>query len=412
MPRLQLFKQLFFLACVVQTLLPHSLRAQESRETAQTGSMRIATYNVSLNRPAAGQLANDLQSNDKQIAAVAAVIRDVRPDILLLNELDFDEGSDNAGLFEQIYLANEELDALGNGAWPMPHRFTAPVNTGVPSGLDINQDGQKNQPVDAWGFGAFPGQYGMAVLSRYPIDANQVQTFQKLRWSELPNPTIPIRKDGQPYYAAETWKQLRISSKSFWDVPITTQMGTLHLLASHPTPPSFDGPEDHNGCRNHDEIKLLQTYFERSHKLLNDRGETVSLREDAAFVVAGDLNCDPMDGESQRQAIVDVLQHRLVSQFPPPRSRGASLASGQQAGMNQQHRSEPDTDTADFNDQSVGNLRVDYVLPSIHFTVAASGVYWPALEEVPVSRREATRSCLQATDHHLVWVDVEWKKID
>jgi len=30
----------------------------------------------------------------------------------------------------------------------------------------------------------------------------------------------------------------------------------IHILASHPTPPVFDGVEDRNGRRNHDEIRL------------------------------------------------------------------------------------------------------------------------------------------------------------
>ena len=52
-----------------------------------------------------------------------------------------------------------------------PYVFFEPVNTGVPSGMDLDADGASDGPGDAWGFGAYPGQYGMALLSVHPIDA-------------------------------------------------------------------------------------------------------------------------------------------------------------------------------------------------------------------------------------------------
>ena len=42
---------------------------------------------------------------------------------------------------------------------------------------------------------------------------------------------------------------------------------TVHVLASHPTPPSFDGGEDRNGRRNHDEIRFWADYVLPSKNL-------------------------------------------------------------------------------------------------------------------------------------------------
>src|SRR3546814_2632341 len=55
--------------------------------------------------------------------------------------------------------------------------YLAPVNTGVPSGLDLDGSGTvggegRDRGNDAWGYGLHPGQYGMLVLSRYPIDTD------------------------------------------------------------------------------------------------------------------------------------------------------------------------------------------------------------------------------------------------
>ena len=51
---------------------------------------------------------------------------------------------------------------------------------------------------------------------------------------------------------------------------------TLHVLASHPTPPTFDGPEDRNGRRNHDEIRFWADYISpgQSGYIVDDEGRS------------------------------------------------------------------------------------------------------------------------------------------
>ena len=103
------------------------------------GSLRVATFNASLNRATAGALrANLSQPDDPQAGAVAEIIQRARPDLLLINEFDFDPEA--ARLFQDNYLSVGH-----NGARPItyPHRFIAPSNTGVAwSGFDLNNDGR------------------------------------------------------------------------------------------------------------------------------------------------------------------------------------------------------------------------------------------------------------------------------
>ncbi|MEC8554921.1 MAG: endonuclease/exonuclease/phosphatase family protein [Planctomycetota bacterium] len=387
-------------------LLAPIASAQELVPAKQDGSLRIATYNVSLNRSVQGKLREDLEAGNEQVEAAAAVIRAVQPDILLLNEVDYVAGNSNAEYFANQYISAIKKDALGGGAFRLPYVYDAPVNTGVPSGMDLNQNEKNTDPEDAWGYGRFPGQYGMAVLSRFELDKTRVRTLQKFLWSDLPGALRP-QADGQPsYYDDTTWKKLRLSSKSFWDVPIKTPLGVIHVLASHPTPPAFDGPEDRNGCRNHDEILLIQKYIEGAEFLRGDNAEQAGLREDDSFVVMGDLNSDPADGGSRSKAIQDLLKHSRVAQAEAPQSRGAVRAAKEQGRANLEQSGDPSRDTGDFNDRSVGNLRIDYVLPSSNFKVVSSGVFWPDLEDVPKAYREAVKECMRASDHHLVWVDV------
>jgi endonuclease/exonuclease/phosphatase family metal-dependent hydrolase len=363
--------------------------------------VRVATFNVSFNRPQSGQLIRDLETGSREAQQVATILRTVRPDIVLLNEFDHDADGREVRLFQEQYLraVNVAPDTLPLN---LPHTFTDFVNTGEPSGLDLNQDGQSDGPQDAFGFGRFPGQYGMLVLSAYPIDTRAVRTFRKFLWRDLPDAAVPVdSKTGQPWYPPEVWSRLRLSSKSHWIVPITVGEQTLHIVAAHPTPPAFDGPEDRNGRRNHDEIRLLRELLsdENRHWLSDDRGAVGGLPVHSAFVVCGDLNADPVDGSSYRHAIQRLLTHPHI-QNPNPISVGGRQATGRQGGINEQHKGDPAQDTADFSDRQVGNLRVDYVLPSQNLQVVAAGIFWPAEDD----RHFELMNC---SDHRLVWVDVQ-----
>ena len=70
---------------------------------------------------------------------IAEVIQRVRPDILLANEFDYDADGRAAELFLSKYLAVGQ-----NGCQPIEfaHHFSAPVNTGKPSGRDLDKDGR------------------------------------------------------------------------------------------------------------------------------------------------------------------------------------------------------------------------------------------------------------------------------
>lgn len=366
------------------------------------GHIRVATFNVSLNRKASGELKSDLAAGDDQATNIAIILRTVRPDIVLLNEFDYDDSGESILAFRANYL---ELPALaGNISEPInyPHVFTAPVNTGVPSGLDLNQNGVTTDSADAFGFGDFPGQYGMVVLSRYPIQTDAVRTFQKLLWNSMPDAAAPTDPNtGEAWYPVEIWSKLRLSSKSHWDVPVQVGDNVLHVLASHPTPPAFDGPEDRNGRRNHDEIRFWSDYLldDGNDWIVDDRGGVGGLNKEADFVIVGDLNADPVDGGSHRQAIRQLLESERVNAAVVPASAGGSQAAKRQGKANSRQSGTPAYDTADFSDRSVGNLRVDYVLPADNLSVRRSAVFWPKIGQ-------PLYAATQNSDHHLVWVDV------
>ena len=375
--------------------------APPAQLSGQTQNLRVATYNASLNRDEAGALLRDLETGeDPQIRAVSEVVQINNPDVLLINEFDLDEEHRGLDLLRRNY-----LEISQNGRTPVfyPYAYTAPVNTGVPSGFDLDGDGTIGGPEDAWGFGEFPGQYGMAILSRHPILAEEIRTFQTLRWQTMPSNLLPT-----DFYGPEISSQLRLSSKSHWDVPVRIGSTTIHLLAAHPTPPNFDGPEERNQRRNHDEIRLWADYLRpgrTSEWIVDDDGVGGGLDPSESFVILGDYNADPHDGDSWPGAIDQLLEHPRVKDTQPA-SAGAAEAATLQGGANDDHAGDPRLDTADFpDDPEPGNLRVDYVLPSRDLRVVASSVYWPKRGE---SGSELTgEEPFPTSDHRLVRVDLQ-----
>jgi len=374
----------FTLAIFLVWLSMCATQADNIARSEQPKSIRIATYNVSLYGKVSGAVADRLKSGtDKQAKSIAAIIQTVRPDILLLNEIDHDPDAKTVKLLRDSYLAIGKDDREGID---YPFVYSAASNTGVASGMDLDRTGRSDEPADAWGFGVYPGQYAFAVLSRYPIDVDAIRTFQTFAWSKLPGALRPTLPDTQAfYYSDEVWGTLRLSSKNHVDVPVDVNGQTVHVLACHPTPPVFDGPEDRNGCRNHDEIAFWSHYLENSAALVDDVGKAGGLSQDATFVIMGDLNSDPVDGGSRPGAIRTLLQHKRIIDPLPQRVSGVEATP-----ENERH------DTADFG--TVGELRVDSVLPSSNLTVTEAKVFWPATGQ-------KGSDWIHASDHRMVWID-------
>jgi hypothetical protein len=376
--------------------------------------IRFATFNASLNRSAEGLLVTHLSDPSvddvfrQQARNVAEVVQRVRPDVLLINEFDFDPPA--AKLFHDNFLQVSQ-----GGAAPIryPYSFVAPSNTGIPSGKDLDNSGSVGGPNDAFGFGFFPGQFGMVVYSKRPILYEDIRTFQLFLWKDMPGNRIPT-----PFYSPDEVDILRLSSKSHWDIPITFDKKVVHFLVSHPTPPVFDGDEDRNGRRNFDEIRFWADYISpgKADYIYDDEGRRGGLKPGELFVIAGDQNSDPVDGDSIPGSIQQLIEHPLVNTKLTPASAGATEASALQQGANLTHRGDPKFDTADFADTAPGNLRADYVLPRKNLQLTGAGVFWP-LQASPLFRLTGVFDFatwgpvggFPTSDHRSVWIDVKVK---
>ncbi|MCJ8140679.1 endonuclease/exonuclease/phosphatase family protein [Falsirhodobacter halotolerans] len=308
---------------------------------ALADTVRIATYNAGLSRKGPGLLLQDIWTRDAQVLAAAAMVGATDADVILLTDVDWDLNLTALAAF------NDLLDA------PYPHVFARLPNSGMATGLDLNLDGQRGGPDDAQGFGFFSGDGGMAVLSRYPIGA--VRDFSDVLWADLPDALL---FDGMTEDARAVQ---RLSSTAHWEVEVILPSGPLRLLAFHATPPVFDGPEDRNGRRNHDEIVFWADLIE---------GRLPFPPPDGPFVILGDANADPVRGDGLRAGIDRLLTHPAL----------------------QDPEALTDRPTAEYD--SAGPLRVDYILPQAGLTVTGAG-----LIDGPLAR--------EASSHWPIWVEID-----
>lgn len=314
-----------FLTLILCALLALPLRAE---------TLRIATWDPELSRDGPGLLLRDIEAGkDKQIAAAIGVIVAARPDILLLTGFDWDYQGDALAAF---------MARLRAAGVDYPYSFAARPNTGMATGLDLDGNGRLGQARDAQGYGRFPGQDGMALLSRLPL--GPVRDFSAFLWADLPGAEL----DGMP---AEVRRVQRLSTTAHWDVPVTLPSGAvLHLLAYAPTAPAFT---PRNIARNQDETAFWLRYLE---------GALPEKPAPGPYVVLGKIGVDPQKGDGRRAVLA-----ALLAQVQDPL---------------------PGVDTVDYG-KPPGVLRTDYVLPGPGLKVAGAGL-GPA----------------QAARHRLVWVDI------
>lgn len=387
-------------------------RDEETMTETIPFELRVATFNIEDLRT---EEVSDSQS--RRAKAAAAVIQQLRPDVVLVNELTYDQPSgpawqEGAGEGQNGQRFADSFIAVSQGEGLEPIRFRAfmrPSNTGIASGFDFDNDGEavttppelppaidypeshRQTPegraygADNWGFGTFPGQYSMALLVREDFDIleDQVRTFQRFPWSSMPDNLAPVDPEtGDPWYSEEEWSWFRLSSKSHWDVPVRLPNGAVvHFLVSHPTPAAFDGEEQRNQKRNHDEIRFWADYLDGASYIYDDQGAVGGLSPDASFIIMGDLNADPQKGSSYN----DPMGRLILSH---PRVRGDFVPATRSPGIDPKWADLDDVDTAQWG------MRIDYVLPSQDLTIRDGAVERPTTEAARVS------------DHFPVWLDI------
>lgn len=368
---------------------------------AKRGALRVATYNLMDARTDAIKA-----GDDERLRTIAATIQAIHPDILVINEMDYEQPGtpgyvdgdpigQNAKRFAENYLSvaqREGLEALDY------HAYMFATNTGLLTGFDLDNDGtiadadtalqdERAYGGDCYGFGEYPGKYAFALFVRsdFEVDEASVRSFQNLRWSAMPDALAPTDPEtDKPFYTDEEWAALRLSSKNHVDIVVKVDTGeTIHFLLSHPTPPVFDGKEDRNGKRNHDEIRLWGDYLNGESYLVDDQGATGGLAPGENFLIMGDMNSDLDEGDS-----VDNPMGTFIFSNPRVAKDYIPRAPANSPKIPKLSRD----DTAHFG------ARIDYIVRSVGLRARAAGVVRPLWPEAEHS-----------SDHLPVWLDLDFE---
>ena len=319
-----------------------------------------------------------LDDDDPSIAAILMVIAQVRPDVLVLTDFDYDADGLAAAAFQT---------RLGAHGLEFEHMYFQPPNSVHMTSLDLDGDGYLGGNDDRQGFGRFAGDEGMLVLSRLPIDHASSHDYSAITWSSLSWATLPVN-DGAPFPSPAAQQLQRLSSSGHWQVTfVPDNANPFSVLIHNATPPVFDGPEDRNGLRAKDELAFWSHFIDGAFGPAPEH-----------FVLAANTNLDPNDGDGHSNAMAHLLSSPALIDAQPSSRGAAEQYDPSQSGP-------AALDTANWPEvDGPGNLRVSYVLPSSNWDVLGSGVFWP-----PTAGKDAWilgQDGLAAGPHHLVWVDV------
>ena len=128
--------------------------ASTAAPTSAADGLRVATFNLALYGRKAGEILERLKTgDDSQAKHLAEIIQRTRPDVLVLNEIDYDADGALLAAFCEKYLSvgQNVSKSPGGAAEPIdyPHRRAFAANTGEHSGFDLDRNGQVDATLGA-----------------------------------------------------------------------------------------------------------------------------------------------------------------------------------------------------------------------------------------------------------------------
>ena len=288
---------------------------------------------------------------------MAEIIQRVRPDVLLINEFDFDARGTALRLFQDNYLS---VPHNGAAADRLPLRLTAPSNTGIPSGLRPEQQ-RRFTPVAR----LRRRRVRLRLLPR-PVRHGRLLEVPDRRRRHPDVPALPVeghagrpaaRRPGDPgrrrlvlprraRRASGCRRRATGTCRSRSAArPCTSWSATRPRRSS-------TAPEDRNGTRNFDEIRLWADYVTARRTagyIYDDAGRS---RRPAAGRDVRDRRRPELRPARRRQhpglRSSSCSTTRGSTRRPRPTARAASRRPRCRAAPTSTHRVGPAYDTADF----------------------------------------------------------------
>ncbi len=319
--------------------------------STQAKKIRVVHYNIK--ELDSTKIEN--HSSITQLIFATEILKKLNPDILSINEIQFDKvavpnknfNSEGENFNKLLKISGLDfLDKTFNEANTGKNSRTDDIGNYV---LKPNQD-QRSKLADKVNFGMFPGQYSTAGAFKYKILKKVVIT--DLKWKDF-NPDVDLTKykdmSGEPLP-----EDMELFDKNFSDITLDIQGKDVHIILLHTVPAyGFGNPHSPNIKRNHDQLEFLKWYLTRKSKF-KYQGEIKPLKENSTFIAMGDWNVDPKSKNLGAKVINELAStFKLWQGDYVPTYIGQSFSPGE------------------FKAQ------LDYILMSNNILVSNSGVYLP-----------------------------------
>lgn len=381
--------------------------------TTNTYAIRIVQFNI---QELDSVKIQSEKLTSQQMQSVKFILNQLKPDILSVNEIQYDLPGVPNEKFTSIG-KNIDFFALEIFNNQLKNRIYFPANTGENALRNANGEYVRNPDIlernkycDPVNFGMFPAQYSTAALTKFEVIS--VKQFNLIPWKEF-NPSIDLSlyldERGQPLS-----NNMPLFDKNFTDVTLLIQGHTVHLLLLHTVPAfGFGNPKTPNFARNRDQLLFLKWYLGHDTGLPVSNLTIERLTHQDSFIALGDWNVDITDENESANVLQSLgkLYHYAINQYIPTH-RGQDLLQD------------------DFVKQ------IDYILLSNDIDIKNSGVFTPsaqiekigcndeiAIKEgfilVKIKNNNQICSYLveenyyhskMASDHLAVWADIDFKK--
>lgn len=345
-----------------------------------------------------------MDAADEQATAAAEVLARFAPDVVNINELQYDiqgvptssspgqpKADAKPGTFGGAAENAKRLADRVRGVDPTAD-YPYVIQTLGNSGFLWEGSNNGSAVFDLRGWGEWRGRFNTAILSKWPILEDQIRVIADFAWEDLPDNLIAQMETEQGLTVPQGWP---LFEKCLNVIPVQIGDEVVHFVLLHPVTPVYDVI---NTYRNHDELHALQLFLEGKLPGVDP------LPEGAKYVVIGDLNADPEDGDGIEGSIQQVLDHPGLTAFFPE-GHGTKYSNGARntylGGCGLDDGSTVDDPTTHFQ------LQLDYLLPSKTLGTPTGGeVFFP---DFKTAKDDFDLAC-RASDHRFVYEEIDLAK--
>lgn len=342
-------------------------------------SVRFAHFNIK-------ELRTDkiTNQNDAQVTRALQNLRELNPDIVSINEIQYDlpnvptQGLPGTGDNMRRLLERAKFPG-GVSGWSFN---LAPANTGKRAKKKANgnyeidpnsPDGRKN--ADQVSFGTFPGQYSTGFGTRFKVKGKVVVT--DTLWKEWDPNFLSLGLKLPDGTAAP--EDMELFDKNFNDVVIDLDGHDVHVVTFHTVPAfGFGGSATLNIARNAAQLSFLKWYLlgECDNGACKASG-VEPLPAGTAFIAIGDLNVDWGTDSPGAKVIESLLKHERVNNFRAENKDWKFKLEPLEPGKKETDRRARVTYMSDGVDLGKLQSELDYFIVSKELKIDSGRVYAP-----------------------------------